>query len=78
MVARRPVDPALPQLTQRQLEVLAAVALTGSRKEGAARLGISMKVLVAHLSLAYDALGVERQAEAHMALGWLEIPEQYR
>ena len=51
-------------LTDRELEVLAAVARGERSKEIAAQLGISERTVKAHLASIYDKLGVDSRAAA--------------
>ena len=64
----RPPDPqamlVARGLTQRQAEVLGLVALGGSNRDVAARLGLSDRTVQKHLEHAYRALGVATRSEA--------------
>lgn len=62
------------QPTPRQTEALAAVVRTGSGKEAASALGISLQTLRNHLSALYAVLSVESAMEAATALGWTHPP----
>ncbi len=62
-------------LTERELEVLEAVARGDRSKEIAYRLGITERTVKAHLSNIYSKLGVDSRAAAvseAMRRGWLE------
>lgn len=61
------------ELTQRDLEVLAAV-LMGTRREAATRLGISESTVRGHMSNICVRLQVRDRVGAAHALGWLRIP----
>jgi len=52
-----------PRLTPREKEVAALAALGLSNEEIAKELGISVKTVKAHLSLAFQKLGVKRRSE---------------
>ena len=58
----KPADPA--NLTEREQEVLTAVARGGRSKEIAAQLGISERTVKAHLASIYNKLGVDSRAAA--------------
>lgn len=62
-------------LTPRQFEVIRAYALTGSRKEVAAALGIKSQTVDNHLTAIFKRLNVETAIEAFLALDWLDVPE---
>lgn len=66
MVARATrADAAVAELTVRQREVLALVAQGRSNAAIAARLSITDKAVVQHISRIYDALGLPLAADAH-------------
>ena len=56
--------PSAPELTEREGEVLAAVARGERSKEIAARLGITERTVKAHLASIYNKLGVDSRAAA--------------
>ncbi|HST39966.1 MAG TPA: response regulator transcription factor [Conexibacter sp.] len=60
----RPGDP-LAGLTPRQREVLALMAEGRSNAAIAARLHVTEKSVVRHVSLVYDALGIDQSSEDH-------------
>lgn len=60
----RPGDP-LADLTRRQREVLALMAEGRSNAAIAARLHVTEKSVVRHVSLVYDALGIDQSSEDH-------------
>ncbi|MBI5772010.1 MAG: response regulator transcription factor [Verrucomicrobia bacterium] len=62
--APRPADVALEGLTPRETEVLALVAAGEADKEVAARLGISLSVVKAHLGKIYAKWRVRSRTEA--------------
>jgi DNA-binding CsgD family transcriptional regulator len=62
------------ELSQRQWDVLRAVALFGGQKEAAAELGIAEGTIKNHLTMIYRKLDVMSQAEALTAVGWLRVP----
>lgn len=59
-----PVPPTKPELTDREREVLAAVARGERSKEIATRLGITERTVKAHLASIYNKLGVDSRAAA--------------
>ncbi len=61
---RKPVSRTVVDLTERELEVLGAVALGERSKEIAYRLGITERTVKAHLSNIYSKLGVDSRAAA--------------
>ena len=61
---KKPVSRADVDLTERELEVLGAVALGERSKEIAYRLGITERTVKAHLSNIYSKLGVDSRAAA--------------
>lgn len=61
-------------LTPRQLEVMAAIAVTGSQKDAAASLGISVHTVKRHADIVYERLDVSSYVEVWRALGWLRVP----
>ena len=63
-------------LTPRQREVFAAIAETGSQKDAAARLGISLHCVKTHTTNAYARLGTSGYIETWRALGWLQVPKE--
>ncbi|MBN2004056.1 MAG: response regulator transcription factor [Anaerolineae bacterium] len=68
-----PTDVA-PELTEREREILEAVAQGERSKEIAARLGITERTVKAHLTNIYNKLGVDSRAAAiaaAMQRGWL-------
>ncbi|ADB53574.1 response regulator transcription factor [Conexibacter woesei] len=60
----RPGDP-LAGLTRRQREVLALMAEGRSNAAIAARLHVTEKSVVRHVSLVYDALGIDQSSDDH-------------
>ncbi len=61
----RPARTAMAEaLSERQIEILAAIADGSSNKEVAARLGISEATVKWHLRLVYEKLGVHRRVAA--------------
>lgn len=62
--ASAPASSSLVELTERELEVLKAVARGDRSKEVAARLGISERTVKAHLASVYSKLGVDSRAAA--------------
>ncbi|MDO8184753.1 response regulator transcription factor [Conexibacter sp. JD483] len=60
----RPGDP-LADLTRRQREVLALMAEGRSNAAIAGRLHITEKSVVGHISLVYDALGIDQSSDDH-------------
>lgn len=65
-------------LTPREYEVLRLRATGATRRDVAARLGISEQT-VANLSrMAFTRLDVPGMTEAMNALGWVSIPEEAR
>ena len=68
---------AASSLTEREHEVLMAVARGERSKEIAYRLGITERTVKAHLASIYDKLGVDSRASAIAAAvhkGWLQLP----
>ncbi len=61
---KKPVSRVDVDLTERELEVLGAVALGERSKEIAYRLGITERTVKAHLSNIYSKLGVDSRAAA--------------
>jgi NarL family two-component system response regulator YdfI len=64
------------ELTEREIEVLKAVAKGGTSKEIAYQLGITERTVKAHLSNIYTKMGVESRTAAvseAMKRGWLEV-----
>jgi DNA-binding NarL/FixJ family response regulator len=61
----RNADSAVGSLTPRQQEVLALVAEGLSNASIAARLFLTEKAVVQHVSRIYDALGLTADAESH-------------
>ena len=59
-----PSERALPELTEREREVLEAVACGYRSKEIAARLAITTRTVGAHLTSIYTKLGVDSRASA--------------
>lgn len=71
----QPVDTSI-NLTEREHEVLAAIARGERSKEVAFRLGISERTVKAHLASIYNKLGVDSRAAAitvAVQKGWLNI-----
>lgn len=64
------------QPTERQLQVFANFLLHGT-KEAAVVLDIAEQTVKNTLTDLYIRLGVESQAQAAVALGWLDIPDGY-
>jgi DNA-binding CsgD family transcriptional regulator len=64
------------KLSQREWDVLRAVALFGGQKEAAAELGIAEGTLKNTLTRIYRKLDVVTQAEALAAVGWLRLPDE--
>jgi len=61
---KRPVKGHALELTEREIEVLKAVARGERNKEIAARLGITERTVKAHLSSIFNKLGVDSRAAA--------------
>jgi DNA-binding CsgD family transcriptional regulator len=64
------------ELSQREWEVLRAVAQLGGQREAALELGIAEGTVKNHLTRIYRKLGVTTQAEALAAVGWLRLPDE--
>ena len=63
-VGKLPASSAASELTEREQEVLQAIARGERSKEIAYRLGISERTVKAHLSSIYSKLGVDSRAAA--------------
>lgn len=61
-------------LSPREREVLRLIVEFGV-PETAKRLGISASTVDMYRSRAYTKLGAHSQADAHLRLGWLRLPE---
>lgn len=64
-------------VTERELQVLAAVVVEGRHKSAAYRLGISEQTVKNHLSQLYGKLDVGSPSEAAFRLGWITIPPEH-
>ncbi len=63
-----PGQPGLPELTARQLEVLALVCEGLSNEQIAYRLGVTTHTVALHLHIIYRKLGVHSRTQAAMAV----------
>ena len=63
-------------LTQREVEVLEALATGKTATEAAQDLGISYQTLKNHLSNAYAQVGARSLVGAYAMLGWLHEPRR--
>jgi DNA-binding CsgD family transcriptional regulator len=61
-------------LSPRERDVVRLIAEYGA-PEAARRLGISVHTVDMYRSRAYTKLGAHNQADAHLRLGWLRLPE---
>jgi DNA-binding NarL/FixJ family response regulator len=68
----RPVPPPPP--TPRDLEIFTSVCRSGSQKQAAYELGVSLQTVKNHCTKLYRRLGVASQLEASVALGWTVLP----
>jgi excisionase family DNA binding protein len=64
-------------VTNRQIEALAAYAVTSSRKDAGKRLGVGEGAIRDLLYKLYRRLDVEDALEAMRVLGWLRVPEEW-
>jgi DNA-binding NarL/FixJ family response regulator len=63
------------QISTRQRQVLARMAMGRSNSEIAGDLGIAEDTVKGHIRSMYAALDVHSREEAYLIVGWLVVPE---